>query len=59
MALVVLYVRTFTKTQTADSTPLDINLPLTGLAFGLVWLFLKVRTPDGSIRAKLARVDWG
>ncbi|PSS06598.1 hypothetical protein PHLCEN_2v3656 [Hermanssonia centrifuga] len=35
-----------------------LNLPVTGVAFGLVWMFLKVRTPHGSIKAKLARVDW-
>lgn len=36
----------------------DLNLPLTGVAFGLVFIFLKVRTPEGSIKAKLQRVDW-
>ncbi len=36
----------------------DMNLPLTGIAFGLVWIFLRVRTPEGSIKGKLARVDW-
>ncbi|GJE93488.1 MFS general substrate transporter [Phanerochaete sordida] len=35
-----------------------LNLPLTGIAFVLVWIFLAVRTPEGSVRAKLARVDW-
>ncbi|THH00042.1 hypothetical protein EW026_g2413 [Hermanssonia centrifuga] len=35
-----------------------MNLPLTGIAFGLVWIFLRVRTPEGSIKGKLARVDW-
>ncbi|TFY76572.1 hypothetical protein EWM64_g7440 [Hericium alpestre] len=35
-----------------------LNLPLTAIAFTLVTLFLRVRTPEGSIREKLARVDW-
>ncbi|OBZ72796.1 putative transporter C3H1.06c [Grifola frondosa] len=35
-----------------------VNLPLTGIAFGLVILFLHVRAPEGAVRAKLARVDW-
>ncbi|THH00030.1 hypothetical protein EW026_g2414 [Hermanssonia centrifuga] len=35
-----------------------LNLPVTAIALILVWLFLKVRTPEGSITAKLARVDW-
>ncbi|KAJ7087266.1 major facilitator superfamily domain-containing protein [Mycena belliarum] len=35
-----------------------LNLPLTGIAFFLVWTFLSVRTPEGSIRSKLALVDW-
>ncbi|KAI0921395.1 hypothetical protein AcW1_004613 [Taiwanofungus camphoratus] len=35
-----------------------LNLPLTGIAFVLVLLFLRVRTPGGSVRTKLARVDW-
>ncbi|KAI0763293.1 MFS multidrug transporter [Trametes elegans] len=35
-----------------------INLPLAGIAFVLVALFLRVRTPEGSLRSKLGRVDW-
>ncbi|THG95258.1 hypothetical protein EW026_g6357 [Hermanssonia centrifuga] len=35
-----------------------INLPLTGLALILVFFFLHVRTPVGSIKEKLALVDW-
>ncbi|KAH8103096.1 iron permease [Cristinia sonorae] len=35
-----------------------LNLPLSGLAFILVAVFLKVRTPEGSIVEKLKRVDW-
>ncbi|KAI0080663.1 iron permease [Panus rudis PR-1116 ss-1] len=36
-----------------------INLPLTGVAFILTIIFLDVRTPAGSMRGKLGRVDWG
>lgn len=39
-------------------TESDLNLPLTGIAFGLVLIFLQVRTPEGSMGEKLARVDW-
>ncbi|KAH8106322.1 iron permease [Cristinia sonorae] len=35
-----------------------LNLPVTGIAFGLVLFFLKVKTPEGSMVEKLKRVDW-
>ncbi|KAI9067692.1 MFS multidrug transporter [Trametes sanguinea] len=35
-----------------------INLPLAGIAFILVAAFLRVRTPEGTLREKLSRVDW-
>ncbi|KAI9056773.1 iron permease [Trametes sanguinea] len=35
-----------------------LNLPLAGMAFILVAIFLKVRTPGGTLREKLARIDW-
>ncbi|RDB31043.1 Efflux pump FUS6 [Hypsizygus marmoreus] len=35
-----------------------LNLPVTGIAFALVMVFLQVRTPTGSARDKLAKVDW-
>ncbi|KAJ7477181.1 MFS general substrate transporter [Mycena galericulata] len=35
-----------------------LNLPLTGIAFALVWIYLSVRQPEGSVRSKLANVDW-
>ncbi|KAJ7179573.1 major facilitator superfamily domain-containing protein [Mycena filopes] len=35
-----------------------LNLPLTAIAFVLVWFFLDVRHPEGSVRSKLATVDW-
>ncbi|KAM5537268.1 hypothetical protein V8D89_008998 [Ganoderma adspersum] len=34
-----------------------VNLPLTGIAFILVLLFLRVRTPPGTMRDKLGRLD--
>ena len=37
---------------------LDLNLPLAGIAFALVAVFLRVKIPEGSMRDKLARVDW-
>ncbi|KAI0648736.1 iron permease [Trametes meyenii] len=35
-----------------------LNLPLSGIAFFLVAIFLRVRTPGGSLREKLSRIDW-
>ncbi|KAJ7762782.1 iron permease [Mycena maculata] len=35
-----------------------LNLPLTGIAFLLVSMYLSVRHPEGTVRSKLARVDW-
>ncbi|KAI0636248.1 iron permease [Trametes polyzona] len=35
-----------------------LNLPLSGIAFILVAIFLRVRTPGGSLKDKLARIDW-
>ncbi|EMD39089.1 hypothetical protein CERSUDRAFT_104356 [Gelatoporia subvermispora B] len=35
-----------------------INLPITGIAFTLVLLFLRVRTPPGTFQEKVRRVDW-
>ncbi|KAL4246492.1 MFS transporter superfamily protein [Abortiporus biennis] len=35
-----------------------INLPLTGIAAGLVLLFLKLKTPTLSLREKFSRIDW-
>lgn len=37
---------------------LDLNIPLTSIAFALVFFCLKVRTPEGSVREKLSRIDW-
>lgn len=36
----------------------DLNLPVSGVAALLVVLFLKLRTPEGSLLEKLARMDW-
>ncbi|GJE93421.1 MFS general substrate transporter [Phanerochaete sordida] len=35
-----------------------MNLPLAGIALVLVWFFLRVRVPEGSIKEKFARIDW-
>ncbi|KAI0742411.1 major facilitator superfamily domain-containing protein [Daedaleopsis nitida] len=34
-----------------------LNVPLTGIAFVIVLLFLRVRTPPGSVKEKLSRLD--
>lgn len=36
----------------------DLNLPITGFAAVLVVVFMKLRTPTGTLREKLARMDW-
>ena len=36
----------------------DLNLPIIPIAMTFVILFLKLPTPKGTIREKLARVDW-
>ncbi|KIP03771.1 hypothetical protein PHLGIDRAFT_77045 [Phlebiopsis gigantea 11061_1 CR5-6] len=35
-----------------------LNLPLTAVAAALIIIFLNVKTPRGSFREKLARMDW-
>ncbi|KAA1472296.1 MFS multidrug transporter [Dentipellis sp. KUC8613] len=35
-----------------------LNLPITFISFVLVLFFLRVRSPEGSMKEKLARVDW-
>ncbi|KAH8829805.1 major facilitator superfamily domain-containing protein [Flagelloscypha sp. PMI_526] len=35
-----------------------LNLPISGIAMTFVFIFLRVRTPPGSIKSKLAAVDW-
>ncbi|CAK5262653.1 unnamed protein product [Mycena citricolor] len=35
-----------------------LNLPLSGLAFILVMIFLRVKTPPGTVKEKLTKVDW-
>ncbi|KAJ7279698.1 iron permease [Mycena rebaudengoi] len=35
-----------------------LNIPLSGISFLLVAIFLQVRQPEGSILSKLALVDW-
>jgi hypothetical protein len=35
-----------------------INLPLCGLAMLAVLFYLRVRTPPGTVKEKMAKVDW-
>ncbi|EJD49574.1 MFS multidrug transporter [Auricularia subglabra TFB-10046 SS5] len=35
-----------------------LNVPISGLTFGLVYVFLRLKTPQGSLGAKLAQMDW-
>ncbi|EIM89050.1 MFS general substrate transporter [Stereum hirsutum FP-91666 SS1] len=35
-----------------------LNIPITGLAATLVVLFLKLKTPEGTFKEKISRLDW-
>ena len=35
-----------------------LNLPLTGIVFAVVALFMNLKVPAGTIREKLGRMDW-
>ncbi|CAA7268857.1 unnamed protein product [Cyclocybe aegerita] len=35
-----------------------LNLPLSGLAFFIVAIFLRLKKPEGKIREKLSKIDW-
>ncbi|KAL0946522.1 hypothetical protein HGRIS_012733 [Hohenbuehelia grisea] len=35
-----------------------LNIPICGLAMLLVFLFLRLRTPEGTLKEKLGRLDW-
>jgi hypothetical protein len=35
-----------------------LNLPLTGIVFAVVALFMNLKTPAGTMREKLGRMDW-
>ncbi|KAJ3512851.1 hypothetical protein NLJ89_g3284 [Agrocybe chaxingu] len=35
-----------------------LNLPLSGLAFFVVAIFLRLKRPEGEIREKLSKIDW-
>ncbi|TCD70615.1 hypothetical protein EIP91_002645 [Steccherinum ochraceum] len=36
-----------------------MNLPISGLAFVAVFIFVKLPIPSGTLQEKLARIDWG
>lgn len=36
----------------------DLNLPIGGVAALLVVFFMKLKTPEGTARQKLAKIDW-
>lgn len=44
--------------MTQSNRVIDLNLPVSGVAALLVVIFLRLRTPEGSMREKLARMDW-
>lgn len=35
-----------------------MNLPISGVAFAAVVIFVKLPTPPGTLQEKLARIDW-
>lgn len=36
----------------------DLNLPISGVALFLVVFFLRVKAPEGSLKDKIAKIDW-
>ena len=36
----------------------DLNLPIAGICFVLLLIFLQVPTPEGTIHEKLKKIDW-
>lgn len=38
--------------------PMDLNIPTADITFTLVVFFLRVRTPEGSVRENLSCIDW-
>lgn len=56
--MAILYINFLALENRRTHLTLDLNLPLTGIAFGLVFKFLSVHHPEGSVRSKIARVDW-
>lgn len=36
----------------------DLNIPICGVAGLIMVLFLRVRTPPGTLREKLRQIDW-
>lgn len=57
MALDILLVHLTFLVPVIDS-PIDLNLPIAGLTIALVLLLLKPPTPPGTIKEKLAKMDW-
>lgn len=59
MAVAILYVMAHALcARSGLILPIDLNLPIVGVAAILVILFLKLNTPAGSLRSKVARMDW-
>jgi hypothetical protein len=41
-----------------SSSRIDLNLPICGLTMLLVFLFLNLRTPSGSVATKFKKIDY-
>lgn len=61
VAMAVLYVCSYMVLSRYDnsSKPFeDLNLPLSAISFVCITLFLTTKAPQGSVVAKLKRIDW-
>jgi hypothetical protein len=61
VALALLYARPSTLLPRRTLTfcgAADMNLPICGVAMLVVFLFLQLKTPRESFRAKIVKLDW-
>lgn len=57
MEVAILFVSSLSTMTTSDIL-LDLNIPICAIAAALFVTFLKVRTPQGTLKEKLRRIDW-
>ena len=59
MAMALLWVRDDTRvTECLFIVFTDLNIPICGVAGLIMILFLRLRTPPGTLKEKLRRIDW-
>ena len=53
-----MYINWALRTVDADTSLEDLNLPICGLSAIIALLFLNLKTPPGTFREKIVRLDW-